>query len=172
MSLLLSPVARAEPAGESIRPRWGALLGAACLPALVCYLAVAVLFAALTAAAGADDPVVWLARIAAVGWLAAHHIPLTIDSAPLGVLPLLLMLLLGALVARGAAGVAKGSGFHRPTDAGWVAGAIAGVHGIGGALLALVATPATITVDPALAAVGCALVAGVAAGIGLIRPCG
>jgi Family of unknown function (DUF6350) len=172
VSLLLSPVAHAEPAGESIRPRWGALLGAACLPALVYYLAVAVLFAVLTAAAGADDPVVWLARIAAVGWLAAHHIPLTIDSAPLGALPLLLTLLLGALVARGAAGVAKRSGFHRPTDAGWVAGAIAGVHGISGALLALVATPATITVDPALAAVGCALVAGAAAGIGLVRPCG
>ena len=172
MSLLLSPVARDEPAGERTRPQWAALLGAACLPALACYLAVAVLLAALTAAAGADDAVVWLARIAAVGWLAAHHIPLTIDSAPLGVLPLLFTLLLGALVARGAAGVAKRSGFHRPTDAGWVAGAIAGVHGIGGALLALVATPATITVDPALAAVGCALVAGAAAGIGLVRPCG
>jgi hypothetical protein len=172
VSLLLSPVARDEPAGERTRPQWAALLGAACLPALACYLAVAALLAALTAAAGADDAVVWLARIAAVGWLAAHHIPLTIDSAPLGVLPLLLTLLLGALVARGAAGVAKRSGFHRTTDAGWVAGAIAGVHGIGGALLALVATPATITVDPALAAVGCALVAGAAAGIGLVRPCG
>jgi len=131
-----------------------------------------VLLAAFTAAAGADGAVAWLARLAAVGWLAAHHIPLTIDSAPLGVLPLLLTLLLGALVARGAAGMAKRSGFHRPTDAGWVAGAVAGVHGIAGAVLALVATPATITVDPALAAVGCALVAGTAAGLGLVRPCG
>ena len=148
------------------------MLAAACLPALGCYLAVAVLLAALTAAAGADTAAAWLTQIAAVGWLAAHHIPLTIDSAPLGVLPLLLTLLLGALVARGAAGVAKRSGFHRPTDAGWVAGTIAGVHGIGGAVLALVVIPATITVDPALAAVGCALVAGAAAGVGLIRPCG
>jgi hypothetical protein len=173
VSLLLSPpVARDEPAGEDIRPRLAALLGAACLPALVCYLAVAALLAAFTAAAGADDAVARLAQVAAVGWLAAHHIPLTIDSAPLGVLPLLLTLVLAALVARGAAGVATRSGFHRPTDAGWVAGTIAGVHGIGGAVLALVATPATITVDPALAAVGCALVAGAAAGLGLARPCG
>lgn len=171
MSLLLSPVAQDEPAGAGIRPRWGALLGAACLPALFCYLAVAMLLAALTAAAGADSSVAWLARVGAAGWLAAHHIPLTIDGAPLGVLPLLFTLLLGALVARGAADIAKRSGFHRPTDAGWVTGMIAGVHGIGGAALALVATPATITVDPALAAVGCALVAGAAAGVGLIRPC-
>lgn len=172
MSLLLSPVARDEPAGEGFRPSWGALLGAACLPALICYLAVAVLLAALTAAAGADSSAAWLARMGAAGWLAAHHIPLTIDAAPLGVLPLLLTLFLGALVARGAAGMAKRSGFHRPTDAGWVAGMIAGVHGIGGAVLALVAAPPMITVDPALAAVGCALVAGAAAAVGLVRPCG
>src|SRR6185312_7215007 len=90
---------------------------------------------------------------------------------PLGVLPLLFTLLLGTLVARGAAGMAKRSGFHRTTDAGWVAGMIAGVHGVGGAVLALVATPATITVDPALAAVGCALIAGAAAVVGPIGPC-
>ncbi|HJT03155.1 MAG TPA: DUF6350 family protein [Pseudonocardiaceae bacterium] len=172
MSLLLSPVAHDEPAGERLRPGWGSLLGAACLPALFCYVAIAVLLAALTATAGADPSVAWLARVGAAGWLAAHHIPLTVDGAPLGVLPLLLTLLLGALVARGAAGIAKRSGFHQPTDAGWVVGMVAGVHGIGGAALALLATPATITVDPALAAVGCALVAGVAAGVGLIRPCG
>ncbi|HXT46404.1 MAG TPA: DUF6350 family protein, partial [Pseudonocardiaceae bacterium] len=171
MSLLLSPAAHDEPAGERLRLRWGSLLGAACLPALFCYLAVAVLLAALTAAAGADSSVAWLARVGAAGWLAAHHIPLTIDGAPLGVLPLLFTLLLGTLVARGAAGMAKRSGFHRTTDAGWVAGMIAGVHGVGGAVLALVATPATITVDPALAAVGCALIAGAAAVVGLIGPC-
>jgi hypothetical protein len=107
-----------------------------------------------------------------VGWLAAHHVPLTIDGAPLGVLPLLPTLLLGALVTRGAAGVAVRSGIHRPADAGWVAGAIAGTHGVLGAILALAATPAAVTADPAQATVGCALVAGVAAGLGLARPCG
>lgn len=172
MNLLLSPVSRAEPAAEGSQPGWGALLGVACLSVLLCYLAVAVLLAALTATAGAVSSVPWLARVAAMGWLAAHHIPLTIDGAPLGVLPLLLMLLLGALVARGAAGAAKRFGIHQPADAGWVAGVIAGVHGTSGAVLALVATPETIVVDPALAAVGCAVVAGTAAGIGLAQPCG
>lgn len=172
MSLLLSPPSRAEPAGEGIRFHWGALLGVACLPAVLGYLALAVLFAALTAAAGAGSSAPWLARAAAAGWLAAHHIPLTIDGAPLGVLPLLFTLLLGALVARGAAGAAKRFGIDQPADAGWVAGVIAGVHGVGGAVLALVATPATIIVDPALAAVGCAVVAGAAAAVGLAGPCG
>jgi hypothetical protein len=173
VSVLLSPVSRAEPAADRVRrPAWGAVLAGACLPALGCYLVIAVLFAALTAAAGAGSSVGWLAQIAAVGWLAAHHTPLTVDGAPLGVLPLLLTLLLGALVARGAAGVARRSGIQQPVDAGWVAGTSAGVHGIGGAMLALLATPATITVDPALAAVGCAVVAGIAAMLGLVRPCG
>ncbi|PZS38433.1 MAG: hypothetical protein DLM62_13830 [Pseudonocardiales bacterium] len=98
--------------------------------------------------------------------------PLIIEGAPLGVLPLLPTLLLGALVARGAAGVAGRSGITQPADAGWVAATIAGTHGVMGAVLALVATPATITADPAQAAVGCALVAGAAAVLGLARPCG
>ena len=145
---------------------------AACLPALASYLAAAVALGVLAAAGGADGSVAGVARLGAVGWLAAHHIPLNIDGAPLGVLPLLPTLLLGALVARGAARVAVRSGIHQPADAGWVAGTVAGTHGVLGAVLALVATPATVTVDPALAALGCALVAGVAAGLGLARPCG
>ncbi len=151
---------------------WGAMIGAACLPALASYLAAVVVLAMLAVASGADSSVAGVARAGAVGWLAAHHIPLSIDGAPLGVLPLLPTLLLGALVARGAAGVAVRSGIHQPVDAGWVAGTIAGTHGVLGAVLALAATPATVTVDPGLAALGCALVAGVAAGLGLARPCG
>jgi uncharacterized protein DUF6350 len=148
------------------------MIGAACLPAIASYLAAAAALTALTVAAGAGSSVAWAARVGAVGWLAAHHVPLTIEGAPLGVLPLLPTLLLGALVARGAARVATRSGITQPTDAAWVAGAIAGTHGVLGAVLALVATPAVITADPAQAAVGCALVAGAAAGLGLARPCG
>jgi hypothetical protein len=154
------------------------MIGAACLPAVASYLAAVVLLAGLAAAGGADggggadSTVERVARAGAVGWLAAYHVPLTIDGAPLGVLPLLPTLLVGALVARSAVGVATRCGIHQPVDAGWVAGAIAGTHGVLGAVLALVATPTTITADPAQAAVGCALVAGVAAGLGLARPCG
>jgi hypothetical protein len=176
VSLLLSPLASHDPAGgpagEGTRPGWGALVGAACLPAVASYLAAAVALVMLTAAGGADSSVAGVARVGAVGWLVAHHVPLTIEGAPLGVLPLLPTLLLGALVARGAAGVAGRSGINQPADAGWVAGAIAGTHGVLGAVLALVATPATVTADPGQAAVGCALVAGAAAGLGLARPCG
>ena len=162
-----------EPAAQGARPGWGAIVGAACLPAVGSYLAAVVVLALLAAAAGgADSSVAGMARVGAVAWLAAHHVPLTIDGALLGVLPLLPTLLLGALVARGAAGVAMRSGIHQPADAGRVAGVIAATHGILGALLALAATPATVTADPAQAAVGCALLAGAAAGLGLARPCG
>lgn len=170
MSLLLSSLPR-DPADESTRLGWGTMIRAACLPAVASYLAAAVALAMLAAAGGADSSVAGVARAGAVGWLAAHHVPLTIDGAPLGVLPLLPTLLLGALVARGAAGVAVRSGIHQPADAGRVAGAIAGTHGVLGAILALAVTPATVTADPAQATVGCALVAGVAAGLGLARPC-
>ncbi len=176
MSLLLSPLVPdgpvGEPAGEGTRLDWLTLIGGACLPAVASYLAAAAALAMLTAAAGADSSVAGVARVGAVGWLVAHHVPLTIEGAPLGVLPLLPTLLLGALVARGAARVASRSGINQPADAGWVAATIAGTHGLMGAILALVATPETVTADPAQAAVGCALVAGAAAGLGLVRPCG
>ncbi|MEO7194545.1 MAG: DUF6350 family protein [Pseudonocardiaceae bacterium] len=161
-----------DPVGEGTRPSWGAMIGAACLPAAVSYFAVAAALAMITAAGGADSSATGVARVGAVGWLAAHHVPLTIDGAPLSVLPLLPTLLLGALVARGAARVAARTGIHQPADAGWVAGVIAGTHGVLGVVLTLAATPATVTADPGQAAVGCALVAGAAAGLGLARPCG
>ncbi len=180
MSLLLAPVPGTSAAGGH-RPGptsvgWGAAVGIACMPAFVGYLAIVALLALLGAAGGAaggaESPLAAVAQAGAVGWLVAHQVPLTIDGAPLGVLPLLPTLLLGALVARGAARVASRCGIHTPADAGWVAGAIAGTHGVLGAVLALVAAPATITADPVHAALGCALVAGVAAGLGLARPCG
>lgn len=169
---LLSPPASCDSAADGTRPSWGAMVGAACLPAVASYLAAVVVLALLAAASGADGSAAGLARAGAVGWLAAHHVSVSIDGAPLGVLPLLPTLLLGALVARGAAGVAVRSGIHRVADAGRVAGAIAGTHGGLGAVLALAATPPTVTADPAQAALGCALVAGVSAGLGLAQPCG
>ncbi|MGH3897550.1 MAG: cell division protein PerM [Pseudonocardiaceae bacterium] len=180
MSLLLSPVPGASAAGATRPDRtataWGATLGLACLPALAGYLAVVALLTLLGvvggAVGGAEGSVAGVARAGAVGWLVAHQIPLTIDGAPLGVLPLLPTLLLGALVARGAARIGSCRGIHTPTDAGWVIGAISGIHGVLGAVLALVAIPATITADPVHAALRCALVAGVAAVVGLARPCG
>ncbi|MGH3800961.1 MAG: cell division protein PerM [Pseudonocardiaceae bacterium] len=185
MSLLLSLVSGASAAGDTRPGRaaagWGATIGAACLPAAAGYLAIVALLALLGAASGAaggaEGSLASVARAGAVGWLVAHQVSLTIDSlttdaAPLGVLPLLPTLLLGALVARGAAQAGSRCGIHTPTDAGWVAGAIAGTHGVLGAVLALVATPATVTADPVHAALGCALVAGVAAGLGLAQPCG
>ncbi|HKR47988.1 MAG TPA: DUF6350 family protein [Pseudonocardiaceae bacterium] len=180
MSLLLSPVSGASGAGGTRAGQattgWGAMVGVACLPAVASYLAAVALLTLLGvssgAAGGADSSVTSVARAGAVGWLVAHHISLTIDGAPLGVLPLLPTLLLGALVARCAARVGSRCAIHTTTDAGWVAGSIAGIHGVLGAVLALVATPATMTVDPMQAAVGCALIAGVAAGLGLAKPCG
>jgi hypothetical protein len=185
VSVLLSPVSGVSAAGGTHPGRaptgWGVTLGAVFLPAVVGYLAVVALLALLGAASGAAggaaNSVADVARIGAVGWLAVHQVPLTIDPltmdpAPLGVLPLLPTLLLGALVARCAARIGSRCGIDTPADAGWVAGVIASIHGVLGAVLALVATPATVTVDPGQAVIGCALVAGVAAGLGLARPCG
>lgn len=175
MSLLL-PVSPRSPVAEGTRSSWGATIGLACLPAVVGYIAavaaLALIGLASGAASGADNLMARVAQVGAVGWLAAHHVPLAIDGSPLGVLPLLPTLLLGALVARGAAGAAIRAGIHKPAEAGWLAAAIAGTHGVVGTGLALLATPATITADPVHAAVWCALVAGVAAGVGLARPCG
>jgi Family of unknown function (DUF6350) len=168
----LLPSVSCAPADDGTRPGWRAMIGAASLPAVASYLAAVTLLAMVAAASGAGSSAAGLARAGAVGWLVVHHVPVTVDGTPLGVLPLLPTLLAGALVARAAAGVAVRSGLRQPADAGWVAGTIAGIHGVLGAVLALVATPAAVTADPAQAAVGCALVAGVAAGLGLARPCG
>src|SRR5262245_20427571 len=92
---LLAPVSR-DLAGDGTRPGWPALIGAACLPAFAVYLAAVVVLAVLTAAAGAGGSVAGAARLGAVGWLLVHHVPLMIDGAPLGVLPLLPTLLGGA----------------------------------------------------------------------------
>jgi Family of unknown function (DUF6350) len=148
------------------------MVRAACWPALTSYLAAALLLAGLTAAAGVDGSLEWLARAGAMGWLVAHHVPVIIDGAPLGVLPLLPTVGVGALIARSAARVAMRSGIHQSVDAGWVAGVFAATHGVLGVVLTLVATPATVTADPGLAALACALVAAVSVGIGLARPCG
>jgi hypothetical protein len=173
---LLLPASSRGPVGEGTRSHWGATIGLACLPAVVGYLAavaaLALIGLASGAASGAESVMARVAQVGAVGWLAAHHVPLVIDGAPLGVLPLLPTLLLGALVARAAAGAAIRSGIHKPAEAGWLAAAIAGTHGVAGISLALFATPVTITADPVQAAVWCALIAGFAAGVGLARPCG
>ncbi|MGH3873897.1 MAG: cell division protein PerM [Pseudonocardiaceae bacterium] len=174
MSLLLSPVSgapAADVAGRVSLSR-GTAVGAALLLAVAGYLVSVALFASLTAASSADISVASVTRAGAAVWLAAHQVPLTIDGTPLSVLPLLPTLLLGVLVACGAAWIADRGGLHTPADAGWVAGVIAGTHGVLGAVVALALTPAAITVDPGLAAVGCTLVAGAAAGLGLARRCG
>jgi len=190
VSLSLSPVSRASVAASAsaagdTRPSraetgWGVTMIAACVPAVAGYLAVVALLALVGVASGAAsgatggiaNVVTGVARAGAVGWLVAYQIPLTIDRAPLGVLPLLPTLLLGVLVARCAARVQTRCEIHTPADAGRVVAAIASVHGVLGVVLALVVAPATVTADPVRAAVECALVGGVAAGLGLARPCG
>jgi Family of unknown function (DUF6350) len=173
VSILLSPVPVRDPAGESTHSGWGAIIAAACLPAVIAYVAVAAVLALLRVASGAASTMAQVARSAAAGWLAAHHVPLAIDAAPLGALPLLPTLLVGMLIARAAAWAASHSGIgHKPAEACWLAAAMAGIHGVAGTGLALMATPATTTADPVPAAFWCALVAGVAAVVGLARPCG
>ncbi len=68
MSFLLSPLSPSslsrDPAGEGTRPGWGAMVGAACLPAGASYLVAVVVLAMLTAAVGADSSVAGVAGVA------------------------------------------------------------------------------------------------------------
>jgi hypothetical protein len=92
-------------------------------------------------------------------WLAAHHVPLSIDGAPLGLLPLgllvvpfLLLRLSGTWATRMLAPADLG-------DAGLLVVATSAVYGLLGGLVAAVPGPGAADASPFVAAVWCAVVA-------------
>lgn len=105
-------------------------------------------------------------------WLAAHLIPVAVDGRPFGVLPLLPTLVVVALVAFCSRWAVLRLGGRVRHDAGAVvasqAGAAAALAVLAGALL-----PRDMAVTaPWASMIGAGLVAGAAAGIGVVHTCG
>ncbi|ANY07478.1 cell division protein PerM [Pseudonocardia sp. HH130630-07] len=105
-------------------------------------------------------------------WLAAHQIPIALDGRPLGVLPMVPTLIAVGTVAGFSGWAVRSLGGRVRHDAGAVvasqAGAAAAVAVLAGALL-----PKSMAVTaPWASLVGAGLVAGAAAGIGVVHACG
>ncbi|MQA13293.1 MAG: hypothetical protein GEV09_03725 [Pseudonocardiaceae bacterium] len=174
---LLSESVEPSPAGPADGRGWPDLLRVlllvACGPAVAGYaLAVAVLGLLVASSAGAEIAVAGTARAAGAAWLAAHRVPLLVDGAPLGALPLLPTVLLGLLVATTAGRLARRHGLDQPLDAARIAGTVAGVHALVGVGIALAVIASAVGAAPVRAALGCGAVAGLAAVCGLAQPCG
>lgn len=106
-------------------------------------------------------------------WLAAHLIPLALEGQPLSVLPLLPTGLVAAVVVVSSGWAVRRLGGRFRTDAGAVLAAIAGAHAAVAVLgSALLPRAAEVAATPWAAMVGGGLVAGTAAGIGVLRACG
>jgi hypothetical protein len=162
-----------QQAGDKDRWELGRLvLTIGCAPALAGYaLAVMVLGLIVGSAPGAEITALGTVRAAGLVWLAAHRVPLMVEGAPLGALPLLPTLLLGALVAMSSSRIARRRGYDQPRDAARIVGIAAVMHALLGIGVAMaVSTPAG-GAAPVQAAFGCGFVAGVAAACGLLRPC-
>ncbi|WHT18800.1 DUF6350 family protein [Crossiella sp. CA-258035] len=124
--------------------------------------------------AGAERAVVSLEAVSAGAaplWLAAHHVPLTVRGASLGVLPLLPTVAVVLLAARAAGGLARRLRLTRPADALRVVAVMGVAHVVVGGLLAAFVDP-PFAAAPATGAVACGLVAALAATAGVARRCG
>ncbi|WP_433783609.1 cell division protein PerM [Actinomycetospora sp. CA-101289] len=179
--------AAAEDTAPAAAPAWLPVLArVALLPPAVCYAVAVVLAGVVAALASGTTPggEPGLGQALAVGvplWLVAHLVPLQVTGVPLGVLPLAPALVLAVLVA----GVARGAvrrlgagGAARPPGAQHgvlvpVVATAAASHAVIGVLAAALLTPeAVVDASPALAAVVCGLLAGLAALAGAAAPCG
>ncbi|MGH3859877.1 cell division protein PerM [Actinokineospora sp.] len=158
----ITPVARAR-----------VLAVAALGPLLTGYAAVAAVMALVTAIASRSHFSTVGVLIAALpGWLAAHQVPLIVQGHELGVLPLLPTLLLMLLVARTAAGAAERVDAVGLRETGHVVFAVVAAHAALGLTIALVLDGGPVVVDPLAGFYYPALLAGVAACVGLLRRSG
>jgi hypothetical protein len=137
------------------------------------YAAVAALLALVTAVAPlAHFSTSGVVVAALPAWLAAHQVPLAIGGLELGVLPLLATIGMMLIAARAAAGAAERLGLRGPWQAGHAVGAIAVAHGACGLAIALAVSGHEVSVDPLAAFYYPALVAALAATLGVLHRCG
>jgi Family of unknown function (DUF6350) len=111
-------------------------------------------------------------RLAAVIWLAAHHVPLAEGGATITLLPLGLMLVPGLIlwrVGRWAARVAQPKSL---ADATLLTVTLAFAYGVIGALVAGTTPPLGVKAEPPIALICCGFVAAVSAGWPILRSTG
>ncbi|WP_139320479.1 DUF6350 family protein [Saccharomonospora sp. CUA-673] len=182
MSLLDSSGRSASADGESVpgsspspsRSTWvRALSTAALAPLLTGFLVTAALLTAVLAIATTSHfATATVFATAGPLWLAAYQVPLDIGGQPLGVLPLVPTIAVVVGVARTARSGAQRLGLTTWDRVPVLIGVIAGAHALAGGVLALVTADEHITVDPLSAVFVPALVATLAATVGLAKPCG
>ncbi len=158
---------RVEPApARSARVRLLAV--AAVGPVVVGYAAVAAVLALVTAtASGAHFSTGGVLSAAAPGWLGAYQVPVTIQGRELGALPLLPTLLVLVLIWRTVASVADRLGVAGPRAAGALVFAVGASHAAVGLAVALLCSGGPATVDPLAGFYYPALLASLAAAIGV-----
>jgi hypothetical protein len=160
-----------EPVSAVVKVR--ALTILAVGPLATGYLAVATLMAIVTGTAGdARFTTSGVLSAALPGWLAAHQVPIEIFGPELGVLPLLPTVGVAVISARAAARAAERLELRRPGQAGLVIGTVVVAHAIAGLVIAGLSVDAVVSPDPLAALYYPALVAGLAATIGVARRCG
>jgi hypothetical protein len=148
------------------------LLLASALGSILLSYVLAVLVAALAGLTAGAAPVPGALLDAAIPlWLAAHQVPLLVDGAPLGVLPLLPTVGLIALAAAWARRVTRRLGGRVREDASAAVATLAGTHASVAVLAtALPTNPAPAT--PWAALLGGGLVTAAGAGLGALRVTG
>ncbi|OLF05008.1 hypothetical protein BLA60_37870 [Actinophytocola xinjiangensis] len=159
-----------QPAPTSQLTRAKAFVLAAAVPPVAGYAVVAAVLALVTGIAPhATFSVSGVLAAALPAWLAAHQVPVTIAGAEFGALPLLATLLVMLLAGRCAARALTRLDSCSPVDAGVLVGSIAAAHGVCGLVAALAQTGPVVTVDPLAALYYPALIAAVAATVGVLR---
>jgi hypothetical protein len=142
-------------------------------PLITGYAAVAAVLALVTAVASrAHFSTIGVLKAAAPGWLAVHQVPIQIEGAEFGALPLLPTVAAVVLVARTAAGAAQRLGSVTPAEGSRVILTIVAGHGSFGVLLGVAIAGGPATADALAAFYYPALLAAVAATIGVARHSG
>ncbi|HET9140263.1 DUF6350 family protein [Actinophytocola sp.] len=160
-------------AGDPFAVRAPVLAMAALGPLITGYAAVAAVLAVVTSvAARATFSTTGVLAAAAPGWLAAHQVPLRIEGAELGVLPLLPTIAAAVLVARTASAAAERLDLRTPRTAGHLVALIAAGHAVFGLVLGLSTVGGPVTVNLVAAPAGPAVLAGLAATVGVARHAG
>ncbi|PPK69649.1 DUF6350 family protein [Actinokineospora auranticolor] len=161
-----------EPVPVTAGLRVKVLAVAAVGPLLTGYAAVAAVLALVTATAARSSFTTGGVLASAVpGWLAAYQVPVRIEGHELGVLPLLSTVLVAVLVWRTAAGAAERLEVETPREAAQVVLSVVGAHAAVGLTLGLLCT-GRVVVDPLAGLYYPALVAGLAAVVGVLPQSG
>lgn len=164
------PGVAAPPAtpAQQMRATLAVALGVIALGYLACAAVIALIMS------GAERAVVSLEAVSAGAgplWLAAHHVPLTVRGAALGVLPLLPTVAVFLLGAKAARGVARRLRLTGPADAARVIAVMTTAHVVVGGMLAAFVDP-PFAAAPATGAVAPGVLAAVAATTGVAGRCG